>query len=112
MSSKYGQTVVKKFQRKHSLDITGKLDPETVEEMNRPRCGDPDTRQAMEHFGENEGQRPKRFELHGSKWPNRTIYWKVEKYSERPNLIGRNMEIDLVMKKALNVIRPDRNRGN
>lgn len=82
--------------------LQGKLDIETMESMNMPRCGDPDTLQAMNSFSKGR-RRFKRFMLQGSSWPNRTLTWKVTRYSDQSNLLNRRREIDDIMNSALNV---------
>ncbi|KAI1309388.1 Pleckstrin homology domain-containing family G member 5 [Halotydeus destructor] len=101
MDSDQGHEMVKHFQAMMGLGQSGQLDNETLEMMNRPRCGDPDMPDAMDHFGQLKSKRHKRFELQGSQWPNRTLTWKVVKYSAKPTLVNKKREIDRTVQLAL-----------
>ncbi|KAF2354216.1 Hemopexin-like repeat protein [Trinorchestia longiramus] len=63
------------FQAFAGLEQTGELDGETVEMMNRPRCGN---RDKIGH-GANT-RRKKRYALQGSRWRVRDLTYKISRY--------------------------------
>ncbi len=57
---------LKKYQEFHGLNVTGKLDGKTLEELECKRCGMPD-------LGE--------FVVHGNKWPKTNLTYGFQNYS-------------------------------
>ncbi|XP_046637955.1 uncharacterized protein LOC124316198 isoform X2 [Daphnia pulicaria] len=67
---------IKDFQSFAGLKKTGELDKETLEVMNKPRCGIPD-RIRPGHSS----TRRKRFAIQGSHWPKKKLTYKIKKYT-------------------------------
>lgn len=70
-SDDYLRIAIEKMQKYAGLNVTGNLDNETFELMQKRRCGNPDN----DHIYSNE-QRKKRYALNGEKWPSNQITWK------------------------------------
>lgn len=61
---------VKTFQRFFRLEVTGKLNNETLEVMNKARCGNPDF-----HW---DSHRNKRYKLFGGRWGRKHLTYYFE----------------------------------
>ncbi|XP_046458981.1 hatching enzyme-like isoform X1 [Daphnia pulex] len=68
---------IKDFQSFAGLKKTGELDKETLELINKPRCGVAD-RTRTGHSS----TRRKRFAIQGSHWPKKQLTYKIKKYTE------------------------------
>ncbi|XP_052075011.1 matrilysin-like [Mytilus californianus] len=66
---------LKSFQKFNNLPITGKLDQETVNKMNSPRCGVPDMEPGADGL-------PKPYKT-GPKWTKKNLSWRVADFSDR-----------------------------
>jgi len=96
---------ISKFQEFSGLEPTGKLTEETVEFMQKPRCGvkdiieeDEDTPRLRLKIN----SRGKRYALQGSRWRVRNLTYKISKYpSSRTGLTKQ--EVDDTMEKAFKV---------
>jgi len=88
---------LKQFQRFGGINVTGKLDKETVELMGTPRCGVQDVleeqladEQEILDIGDEEEEnvtssyfpaRRKRYALQGSRWRTKSLTYKIGKYA-------------------------------
>ncbi|KAK7602622.1 hypothetical protein V9T40_008211 [Parthenolecanium corni] len=83
---------IREFQDFAGLKVTGELNNDTVRMMKMPRCGVKDKRnpKPVEH------SRFRRYVLHGSKWPELKITYRITKY---PSGLGES-ETDGDVKKA------------
>ncbi|XP_014254798.1 stromelysin-3-like isoform X1 [Cimex lectularius] len=88
----YVQAVMK-FQSFAGLEITGKLDNETLETMKLPRCGVGDNLDRIN------GKRTKRYVLQGSRWRIKDLTYKISKY---PSALSKTL-VDIEVKKAFRV---------
>ncbi|WP_209403216.1 DUF6623 family protein [Pseudozobellia sp. WGM2] len=59
-------TALKKYQEFHGLDVTGKLDKETLAELDQKRCGMPDLAE---------------FSTHGNKWSTNSLTYGFDNYT-------------------------------
>ncbi|XP_046637880.1 uncharacterized protein LOC124316155 isoform X3 [Daphnia pulicaria] len=83
--SSYSQSVkaesfidaIKDFQSFAGLKKTGELDKETLELINKPRCGVADRIRPS-----SSSTRRKRFAIQGSHWPKKQLTYKIKKYTE------------------------------
>ncbi|KAG8201982.1 hypothetical protein JTE90_027454 [Oedothorax gibbosus] len=84
---------IRDFQTFSGLDVTGRLDAETLNLMNKPRCG---VKDKIGHMG----ARRKRYAHQGSKWNVNDLAYRISKYPKRLN----NKElVDREIAKALKV---------
>ncbi|KAJ8920934.1 hypothetical protein NQ315_015727, partial [Exocentrus adspersus] len=83
---------IEDFQSFAGLDITGELDPTTLETMTLPRCGVKD----KVGTGDN---RAKRYALQGSRWKVKDLTYKISKY---PSKLKR-ADVDKEIQRAFNV---------
>jgi hypothetical protein len=60
------ESAMKRFQKFHNLPVTGKLDKETLAEMDKPRCGFPDV-------GE--------FTNTGRRWPGNRLTYAFQEFT-------------------------------
>ncbi|KAL5245096.1 hypothetical protein ACI65C_012506 [Semiaphis heraclei] len=86
-------TALKKFQSFFGLNPTGNLDTETLDYMNKPRCGKPDDIQSVQNSDLNN------YELAGSRWPSNELTYTISKYSKQLD----KRQTDLVMRRAFDV---------
>ncbi|XP_044752537.1 matrix metalloproteinase-14 isoform X2 [Coccinella septempunctata] len=86
------QKGIEDFQMFAGLDITGKLDAQTIEAMSLPRCGVKD----KVGTGDN---RAKRYALQGSRWKVKNLKYRITKY---PSNLKRSA-VDSTIQKAFNV---------
>jgi len=84
---------VREFQAFANLNMTGELDTETMEMMERPRCGVEDV---IGHGAR--ARRRKRYALQGSKWQKSSLSWKVSKYPAESLL--NKQDIDTTVTEA------------
>jgi len=75
---------IKDFQEFAGLTVTGQLDSNTLEMMNKPRCGFKDTTGTAE------------FNLRGGKWRKKRLTYRVTKY---PEALSRS-QVDSEIRKA------------
>ncbi|KAI1303219.1 Matrix metalloproteinase-14 [Halotydeus destructor] len=87
------------FQKFMGLNATGTLDLKTMQTMNMPRCGMSDIRTAKKPIW----RRFKRYNVQGSTWPKTDLTWRVIQFSRRPELKGKEAEIDELLDRAFNV---------
>lgn len=99
-------TAIEKFQEFAGLKVTGELDSETVEMMQKPRCGVKDFIDEDEDIDSPRIKvrgvlsRRKRYVLQGSRWRVKNLTYRITKYP-RSRLSKR--EVDQTMRKAFNV---------
>jgi hypothetical protein len=89
------EMAIRKFQQKTHLNVTGKLDNDTLRMMRVPRCGHPDFSNASRH------QRKRRYALQGSKWSKSRLSFRVGKYPVQSTM-SRNL-IDQELKRAFDL---------
>ena len=89
----YRQTVsrvVRDFQAFANLNMTGQLDGETLEMMERPRCG------VRDRIGEGaRARRRKRFVLQGSRWQRTNLTYRLSRYPADSALSKSEIEATL-----------------
>ncbi|CAG7816597.1 unnamed protein product [Allacma fusca] len=73
---------IKQFQEMMGINVTGKLDKETLKMMNAPRCGNPDVHQKIR----TENRRSKRYVLTQSRWEKRDVTYRISEFSRRPGV--------------------------
>ncbi|XP_018571216.1 matrix metalloproteinase-14 isoform X2 [Anoplophora glabripennis] len=83
---------IEDFQSFAGIDVTGQLDPVTLETMTLPRCGVKD----KVGTGDN---RAKRYALQGSRWKVKDLTYKISKY---PGKLKRG-DVDKEIQRAFNV---------
>lgn len=83
----------------YGLEVTGEMNPATVEAMRRPRCGVPD-RKAEEH---NDGTRRKRYTLTGKQWNKDHITYSILN-QHIPSSLGEELTYE-ALRKAFDVWR-------
>jgi hypothetical protein len=76
MNNKSVELAIRKFQKYAGLNITGKLDSETLKMMKMPRCGHPD----LINSKNKSDLRKKRYALQGSKWSKSKLRFRIAKY--------------------------------
>ena len=65
------------MQKYARLNVTGNLDEQTLELVNKRRCGNPDTDHSYTNQININNQRlKKRYALNGEKWPSNKVSWK------------------------------------
>jgi len=84
---------IREFQAFAGLNQTGELDTQTIEMMNRPRCGNADI------VGHGTSTRKKRYALQGSRWRVRKLTYKITKYPTGLN----KRKVDDVIERAFNI---------
>eukprot|EP00090_Calanus_glacialis_P045346 TRINITY_DN8369_c0_g1_i1.p1 TRINITY_DN8369_c0_g1~~TRINITY_DN8369_c0_g1_i1.p1 ORF type:complete len:559 (+),score=136.99 TRINITY_DN8369_c0_g1_i1:156-1832(+) len=96
---------ITKFQEFSGLEPTGKLTEETVEYMQKPRCGvkdiieeDEDTPRLRLKIN----SRGKRYALQGSRWRVRNLTYRISKYPSSKSGLSKK-EVDDTMEKAFKV---------
>ena len=91
------EMAIKKFQQMAHLNVTGRLDKETLRMMRVPRCGHPDfvQNQTMQQ------RRTRRYALQGSKWSKSRLSFKVGKYPVQSTM-SRHL-IDEELKRAFDL---------
>lgn len=65
------------FQAFAGMNITGKLNDETIEMMNTPRCG---VKDFVGHGGDAKKRRKKRYALQGSRWRTKDLTYRITRY--------------------------------
>jgi len=91
--NRFVSKAVREFQAFANLNITGELDRETVELMERPRCGVEDI------IGDGAtARRRKRYVLQGSRWEKSSLTWRVSKYPAK-SLLSK-LDIDSTATEA------------
>ena len=86
---------IKEFQSFAGLPQTGDLDSETVEMMNRPRCGVKDI------VGHSSTTRKKRYALQGSRWKVKNITYRISRYPRSSSMTVD--DVDREIARALQV---------
>ncbi|XP_061185416.1 matrix metalloproteinase-24-like [Saccostrea echinata] len=81
---------VRQFQRFAGLPITGILDKATVDMMGKPRCG------VKDNVGNANKARRRRYALHGSKWSEKDLTFRISKYSDKMS----KEEVDKELQRA------------
>ncbi|XP_055315520.1 matrix metalloproteinase-14 isoform X2 [Sitodiplosis mosellana] len=81
------------FQSFAGVNITGNLDPETMELMSLPRCG------VKDKVGFGTDSRSKRYALQGSRWKVKNLTYRISKYPKKLN----RAEVDKEIARAFNV---------
>jgi len=96
---------ISKFQEFSGLEPTGKLNEETIEFMQKPRCGvkdiideDEDTPRLRLKIN----SRGKRYALQGSRWRVRNLTYKIAKYPSSKSGLSKK-DVDETMEKAFKV---------
>jgi len=96
---------ISKFQEFSGLEPTGRLNAETVEYMQKPRCGvkdiieeDEDTPRLRLKIN----SRGKRYALQGSRWRVRNLTYKISKYPSRRSGLSK-ADVDRTMAQAFKV---------
>jgi len=98
------------FQAFAGLEVTGKLDSETLELMGKPRCGVKDflvEDKGMWSSGSNQidilptRRRTKRYALQGSRWKVKDLTYRISKYPIKSGLT--HQQVDDVIRKAFQV---------
>ena len=85
--------VVRDFQAFANLNMTGSLDGETLEQMEKPRCG------VRDQIGEGaRARRRKRFVLQGSRWQQSSLTYRISRYPADSGL--SRSEIDATLSQA------------
>jgi len=98
---------ISKFQGFAGLEMTGQLDKQTVEMMQRPRCGVKDFIDDDEDVDtprikvKSTLSRKKRYVLQGSRWRVRSLTYRITKYPKRSGL--SRSAVDKVIRKAFDV---------
>nr|ARU77701.1 MMP-19 [Sinohyriopsis cumingii] len=87
------------FQMMANLPITGQLDNDTLLKMTQPRCGCEDIKR-MDKTMETPLNGPQNF-VTGSKWPTKTLSWKITVYS-RSSPLTRDEQRD-AMARAFDI---------
>ncbi|XP_070212983.1 matrix metalloproteinase-16-like [Littorina saxatilis] len=90
-SEEYVKKAIRAFQKMAGINQTGKIDEETQQMMEMPRCGNKDNIQL------GNGARRKRYALQGSKWAKRELSFRISAY---PDDLAQ-MEVDDEIKRAL-----------
>ncbi|KAM7433617.1 hypothetical protein ABFA07_016190 [Porites harrisoni] len=65
------------FQQQSEIPETGHLDPATIKEMHKPRCGVPD----LDEEENSESGRVKRFSISGDKWKKKNLTYSFHNYA-------------------------------
>jgi len=94
-------SAVADFQAFAGLEVTGKLDSETIDLMRKPRCGVKDFQEEDEDLVRNESRRAKRYALQGSRWKVKDLTYRISKYPFSSGL-SRN-QVDDVIRDAFDV---------
>uniref|UniRef100_A0A1Q3FMU4 Putative matrix metalloproteinase n=1 Tax=Culex tarsalis TaxID=7177 RepID=A0A1Q3FMU4_CULTA len=81
------------FQSFAGLNVSGELDPETMELMSLPRCG------VRDKVGFGTDSRSKRYALQGSRWKVKALTYRISKYPARLD----RAEVDKEIAKAFSV---------
>jgi len=97
-------TAITKFQEFAGLDVTGVLDEDTIEFMEKPRCGVKDF--AVAEDGDVPKmriklRRGKRYALQGSRWRVRKLSYRITKYPVTSKL--SKAAVDRTIRKAFDV---------
>ena len=85
--TRFVNKTVREFQAFANLNITGELDRETLELMERPRCG---VKDIVGHGAT--ARRRKRYVLQGSSWQSSSLSWRVSKYPAQSRLTKRDID--------------------
>ncbi|CAA9999914.1 unnamed protein product [Nesidiocoris tenuis] len=84
---------IREFQAFAGINITGRLDDDTLATMRLPRCG------VKDKVGYATSSRSRRYALQGSRWRVKNLTYKIAKY---PRALTR-AEADIEIKKAFDV---------
>ena len=84
---------LREYQAFNNLRVTGELDRETMELMERPRCGMVDISDNLVE-GEN-------YLLQGSKWPESRLTWRVTKYPADSLLTRREIDATVTQVRSI-----------
>jgi hypothetical protein len=106
------EKAIKKFQKHANLNVTGKLDKDTIKMMKIPRCGHPDIlseSNSLRNFLRNKSlidfetntKRKKRYALQGSKWSRNKLRFRIGKYPKY-SMMSRDV-INRELKRALDL---------
>lgn len=68
---------VMKFQKFARIPVTGLMDVQTLQLLQRKRCGLPDISWSHLSAIHDERHRSKRYALQGSKWPRNNLTWRL-----------------------------------
>lgn len=79
------------MQRFYGLDVTGEMDPATVQAMRRPRCGLPDRRPAESV----QGTRKRRYVLTRQRWDKELLTYSIMK-QRIPSSLGEKRTSDAI----------------
>ncbi|XP_043287822.1 matrix metalloproteinase-14 isoform X2 [Venturia canescens] len=82
------KTAIAEFQAFNDLNVTGKLDNETMHLMIAPRCG------VKDKIGTSDG-RSKRYILQGSRWRVRNLTYKITRYPRTKTLTKSQVDEDV-----------------
>jgi matrix metalloproteinase-14 (membrane-inserted) len=94
------ENAIMDFQDFAGLELTGKLDADTLELMKLPRCGVKDIiGTATEETGSSHSRRKRRYVLQGSRWLKRRLTWAVNKYTKKFS----KQQVDKTVKRAFDM---------
>ncbi|XP_043921330.1 matrix metalloproteinase-16 isoform X2 [Protopterus annectens] len=95
LSAQTMQSAVAAMQRFYGINVTGRVDKNTIDWMKRPRCGVPD--QITDHSKFN--VRRKRYALTGQKWHHKHITYSIKNFTPK---VG-NAETRKAIRRAFDV---------
>jgi len=87
------QEYIREFQSFAGLAQTGRLDPDTVTMMNKPRCG---VKDVVGHSA-----RTKRYALQGSRWKVKNLTYRISKYPSSSKMSKKDVDYEIA--RALQV---------
>ena len=91
--TRFVNKTVREFQAFANLNITGELDRDTLELMERPRCG---VKDIVGHGAT--ARRRKRYVLQGSSWKQSSLTYRISRYPAQTSLT--KSDIDLTLSQA------------
>ncbi|XP_071946545.1 collagenase 3-like [Antedon mediterranea] len=94
---------ITQFQTFYGIRVTGEIDAETLEQMDKPRCGVPDPTIPNEDGNSLGGRLNKRYAIAGEKWEKQNLTYRIKTYPKNRKGLLTNDDVDEIIARAFRV---------